>query len=135
MREKIVFFVVFCLLLGTLGITIPGVDYYLKEGKIPIDDISIGLITIVVSTIGYSAANIIIKSNDKLDLLFNVCALTLSIVSTVFIVIFLSNNRGDISIWVSVVVYLLSLCFWWYQNRNEFIIDPENSLGGKIKEN
>lgn len=135
MREKIVFFVVFCLLLGTLGVTIPGVDYYLKEGKIPIDDISIGLITIVVSTIGYSAANIIIKSNNKLDLLFNVCALALSIVSTVFIVIFLSNKREDISIWVSLVVYLLSLCFWWYQNRNEVIIDAENSLGGKIKDN
>lgn len=132
MWVKIVFFVVFCVLLGTLGITIPGVDSYLKEGTIPIDDISIGLITIVVSTIGYSAANIIIKSNDKLDLLLNVCALTLSIVSTVFIVILLSNNRGDISIWVSIIVYLLSLRFWWYQNRNEFIIDPENSLGGKI---
>ena len=132
MWVKIVFFVVFCVLLGTLGITIPGVDHYLKVGTIPIDDISIGLITIVVSTIGYSAANIIIKSNDKLDLLFNVCALTISIVSTVFIVILLSNNRGDISIWVSIIVYLLSLGFWWYQNRNEDFVNPVDSLGGKI---
>ena len=65
MKEKIAFFIVFYLLLGTLGITIPGVDYYLKNGEIATNDIAIGLITIVVSTVGYSAARIIIKSNEK----------------------------------------------------------------------
>lgn len=132
MKEKIAFFIVFYLLLGTLGITIPGVDYYLKNGEIATNDIAIGLITIVVSTVGYSAARIIIKSNEKRELFWNIVALALSIVCNVFVVILLSNNRDDLSLILSGIAYFLSLILWWYQNRNEDFVNPTNPLGGVI---
>lgn len=132
MKEKIAFFIVFYLLLGTLGITIPGVDYYLKNGEIATNDIAIGLITIVVSTVGYSAARIIIKSNEKRELFWNIVALALSIVCNVFVVILLSNNRDDLSLMLSGIAYFLSLILWWYQNRNEDFVNPTNPLGGVI---
>ena len=122
----------FYLLLGTLGITIPGVDYYLKNGEIATNDIAIGLITIVVSTVGYSAARIIIKSNEKRELFWNIVALALSIVCNVFVVILLSNNRDDLSLILSGIAYFLSLILWWYQNRNEDFVNPTNPLGGVI---
>lgn len=132
MKEKIAFFIVFYLLLGTLGITIPGVDYYLKNGEIATNDIAIGLITIVVSTVGYSAARIIIKSNEKRELFWNIVALALSIVCNVFVVILLSNNKDDLSLILSGIAYFLSLILWWYQNRNEDFVNPTNPLGGVI---
>lgn len=52
MKEKILFFGVFYIILGTLGLTIPSISYYLTNHAWPLDDISIGLITIVVSTVG-----------------------------------------------------------------------------------
>lgn len=132
MKEKIAFFIVFYLFLGTLGITIPGVDYYLKNGEIATNDIAIGLITIVVSTVGYSAARIIIKSNEKRELFWNIVALALSIVCNVFVVILLSNNRDDLSLILSGIAYFLSLILWWYQNRNEDFVNPTDTLGGVI---
>ena len=65
MKEKIIFFGVFYIILGTLGLTIPSISYYLTNHRWPLDDISIGLITIVVSTVGYSTAEKIIALRGK----------------------------------------------------------------------
>ena len=65
MKEKIIFFGVFYIILGTLGLTIPSISYYLTNHRWPLDDISIGLITIVVSTVGYSTAEKIIDYRNK----------------------------------------------------------------------
>lgn len=55
-ERKDYIFGVFYIILGTLGLTIPSISYYLTNHRWPLDDISIGLITIVVSTVGYSTA-------------------------------------------------------------------------------
>lgn len=84
MKEKIIFFGVFYIILGTLGLTIPSISYYLTNHRWPLDDISIGLITIVVSTVGYSTAEKIIalrgKKSNLSETLWNLIALVLSIV-------------------------------------------------------
>lgn len=137
MKEKILFFGVFYIILGTLGLTIPSISYYLKNHAWPLDDISIGLITIVVSTVGYSTAEKIIvlrgKKSNLSEMLWNLVALVLSIVLTIFVVIFLGNKVICFPLILSCLAYILSCILWWYQNRDNDNFNKnigENALGG-----
>lgn len=136
MKEKILFFGVFYIILGTLGLTIPSISYCLTNHAWPLDDISIGLITIVVSTVGYSTAEKIIvlrgKKSNLSEMLWNLVALVLSIVLTIFVVIFLGNEVICFPLILSCLAYILSCILWWYQNRDNdsFKNIGENALGG-----
>lgn len=137
MKEKIIFLGVFYIILGTLGLTIPSISYYLTNHRWPLDDISIGLITIVVSTVGYSTAEKIIalrgKKSNLSETLWNLIALVLSIVFTVFVVLFLGNGVICIPLILSILSYILSCILWWYQNRYNDNFNKnigENALGG-----
>ena len=137
MKEKILFFGVFYIILGTLGLTIPSISYYLTNHVWPLDDISIGLITIVVSTVGYSTAEKIIvlrgKKSNLSEMLWNLVALVLSIVLTIFVVIFLGNEVICFPLILSCLAYIFSCILWWYQNRDNDNFNKnigENALGG-----
>lgn len=95
------------------------------------------MITIVVSTVGYSTAEKIIalrgKKSNLSETLWNLIALVLSIVFTVFVVLFLGNGVICIPLILSILSYILSCILWWYQNRYNDNFNKnigENALGG-----
>lgn len=129
---KLVFFLFFYVLLGTAGITIP----MMINQDIVESDISIGLITIVVSTVGYNASEKImqlfdVKSADnKIKALVCLIALVLVLYSTIYTC---TRVKEDETIWIAVITYGLSCVFWWFLNWNNKNIEntnASNALGG-----
>ena len=114
---KFVFFLIFYVILGTTGITIP---FLISQQFVP-NEISIGFITIVMSTIGYNASERIMQLYDsnsrsqKTELFINLIALVIALLFTIYVCIWVLKPT---TIWVSIIVYVLSCLFWWFQNWN-----------------
>lgn len=110
---KFVFFLIFYVILGTTGITIP----VLISQQFAPNEISIGFITIVMSTIGYNASERIMQLYDsnsrskKTEMFINLIALVIALLCTIYVCICILKPT---TIWVSIVVYgflLLFMCF------------------------
>lgn len=116
-KMKFVFFLIFYVILGTTGITIP---FLISQQFVP-NEISIGFITIVMSTIGYNASERIMQLYDsnsrsqKTELFINLIALVIALLFTIYVCIWVLKPT---TIWVSIIVYVLSCLFWWFQNWN-----------------
>ena len=101
--------------------------------------ISIGLITIVVSTVGYNASEKIMELFDldskkkKIDLFLNLAAIVIVLLLTTVICISVSNEY-KIDIWIASGAYLFSCIVWWLQNWNNknLEVNPTDAMGGKI---
>ena len=83
---KFVFFLIFYVILGTTGITIP----VLISQQFAPNEISIGFITIVMSAIGYNASERIMQLYDsnsrsqKTEMFINLIALVIALLFTIF---------------------------------------------------
>ncbi len=129
MKMKITFFIIFYVILGTTGITLP----WLVEQAIVLDEVAIGLVTIVMSTVSYNATEQILriieeKKNLKDIAFVNIVALVFALIFTIVV----CHLDGVIAIIVSIIAYVLSCVFWWFQNRdNKNIMNTSTSpLGG-----
>lgn len=129
---KFVFFLIFYFILGTTGITIP----FLISQQFAPNEISIGFITIVMSTIGYNASERIMQLYDsnsrspKTELFINLIALVIALLFTIYMCIWVLKPT---TIWVSIIVYVLSCLFWWFQNWNNKNLEKTSAsdiLGG-----
>ena len=129
---KFVFFLIFYVILGTTGITIP---FLISQQFVP-NEISIGFITIVMSTIGYNASERIMQLYDsnsrsqKTELFINLIALVIALLFTIYVCIWVLKPT---TIWVSIIVYVLSCLFWWFQNWNNKNLEKtsaSDALGG-----
>ena len=129
---KCVFFLIFYVILGTTGITIP---FLISQQFVP-NEISIGFITIVMSTIGYNASERIMQLYDsnsrsqKTELFINLIALVIALLFTIYVCIWVLKPT---TIWVSIIVYVLSCLFWWFQNWNNKNLEKtsaSDALGG-----
>lgn len=129
---KLIFFGVFYIGIGTIGITIPmGLN-----GPV-IEDIAIGLVTIVISTAGYASTEKILMLQSekctKLEILLNMALPFIFFLSTVFVAISISNGHKNLPLSIGITTYVISCAFWWYQNRdNKNFEDYTGPLGGKI---
>lgn len=128
---KIIFFILFYVILGTAGITIP----WLVNKTIVIPEVAIGLVTIIMSTVCYNATEKILqiiedKTNLKVIVFINIVALVLALVITV--VVCLTDN--NIALIISIIAYLSSCIFWWFQNWDNKNIEntPLSTLGGSV---
>jgi len=129
MKMKITFFIIFYVILGTAGITLP----WLVEQAIALDEVAIGLVTIVMSTVSYNATEQILriieeKKNLKDIAFVNIVALVFALIFTIVV----CHLDGVIAIIVSIIAYVLSCVFWWFQNRdNKNIMNTSiSTLGG-----
>ena len=129
---KFVFCWIFYVILGTTGITIP---FLISQQFVP-NEISIGFITIVMSTIGYNASERIMQLYDsnsrsqKTELFINLIALVIALLFTIYVCIWVLKPT---TIWVSIIVYVLSCLFWWFQNWNNKNLEKtsaSDALGG-----
>ena len=129
---KFVFFLIFYVILGTTGITIP----FLISQQFTPNEISIGFITIVISTIGYNASERIMQLYDsnsrsqKTELFINLIALVIALLFTIYVCIWVLKPT---TIWVSIIVYVFSCLFWWFQNWNNKNLEKtsaSDALGG-----
>lgn len=130
MRMKIFFFVLFYVILGTAGITLP----WLVNKDIVASEVAIGLVTIVVSTVGYNATEKVLqlideKSNSKKAAFVNISALVLALIFTIVVCNLIER---PLAIIVSIIAYLLSCLFWWFQNWNNKNLEntSADTLGG-----
>lgn len=129
---KFVFFLIFYVILGTTGITIP----VLISQQFAPNEISIGFITIVMSTIGYNASERIMQLYDsnsrsqKTELFINLIALVIALLFTIYVCVCVLKPT---TIWISIIVYVLSCLFWWFQNWNNKNLEKtsaSDALGG-----
>ncbi len=135
MKMKIFFFVLFYVVLGTAGITLP----WLINKDIVASEVAIGLVTIVVSTVGYNATEKVLqlideKSNSKKAALINISALVLALIFTIIVCNLIER---PIAIIISIIAYLLSCLFWWFQNWNNKNLEntsAPDTLGGSIEQ-
>jgi len=136
MKMKISFFVIFYVILGTTGITIP---WLVNHAIIP-SEVAIGLVTIVVSTVGYSAAEKVLqlfegneekgseeRKKDKIVGYINLCALVFALIFTTIVCLLIGHPSALV---ISIIAYLLSCFFWWFQNRDNKNIEYTSTLGG-----
>lgn len=128
---KITFFILFYVVLGTTGITIP----WLVNKAIVFSEVAIGLVTIITSTVCYNATEKILqiiedKTNLKGKVFINIVALVFALVIT--IVVCLTDNI--IALIISIIGYLLSCFFWWFQNWDNKNIENNSlsTLGGSV---
>ena len=129
---KIIFFGIFYVVLGTAGISIPAI-----LNGVVLNEISIGLVTIVVSTVGYASAEKLLQLYDnkttKLEVVINISMMVIFLFSTIVVAICISQNKNQcITLWISIISYLISCALWWYQNRSNdnFNEDSAETLGG-----
>ncbi|PTL33916.1 hypothetical protein C7120_04855 [Prevotella sp. oral taxon 376] len=131
-KMKFVFFLIFYVILGTTGITIP----VLISQQFAPNEISIGFITIVMSTIGYNASERIMQLYDsnsrskKTEMFINLIALVIALLCTIYVCICILKPT---TIWVSIIVYVFSCLFWWFQNWNNKNLEKtsaSDALGG-----
>ena len=135
MKMKIFFFVSFYVVLGTAGITLP----WLVNKDIVASEVAIGLVTIVVSTVGYNATEKVLqlideKSNSKKTALINISALVLALIFTIVVCNLIERPLALI---ISIIAYLLSCLFWWFQNWNNKNLEntsAPDTLGGSIEQ-
>lgn len=134
MRMKIFFFVLFYVILGTAGITLP----WLVNKDIVASEVAIGLVTIVVSTVGYNATEKVLqlideKSNSKKAALINISALVLALIFTIVVCNLIER---PLAIIISIIAYLLSCLFWWFQNWNNKNLEntSADTLGGDTEQ-
>lgn len=129
---KFFFFLIFYVILGTTGITIP----VLISQQFAPNEISIGFITIVMSNIGYNASERIMQLYDsnsrsqKTEMFINLIALVIALFCTIYVCICISNPT---TVWFSIIVYVLSCLFWWFQNWNNKNLEKtsaSDALGG-----
>lgn len=132
-KMKLVFFLIFYVILGTTGITLP----ILLDG-FNINDFSIGLVTIVMSTVGYNASERIMHlygTKDKKDELFgNLIALVIALLVTIYVCVRISAKT---TIYVSCGLFALSCLFWWFQNWNNKNLESTSAtdtLGGSVEQ-
>ena len=135
---KFLFFFIFYILLGTTGISIP----CFLNGFIE-SDISIGLVTIVISTVGYSSTEKILQLYDnkstKLEVVLNLGMMVLFLLCTIVVAILISKNNENVKcpLWIACGSYIISCVFWWYQNRNNKNLTENNctsALGGAVNQ-
>jgi len=131
---KFLFFLLFYVILGTTGITLP----WLVNQTIESSDVAIGLVTIIMSTVGYNATEKILqiieeKANRKTTAFVNLVALVLALLVTIVVCNLIDKN---IAIVISVIAYILSCSFWWFQNWNNKNIEStsQSTLGGSSKQ-
>lgn len=132
---KIIFFGIFYILLGTAGISIPAI-----LNGIIVNEISIGLVTIVVSTVGYAATEKVLQLYDnkttKLEVIINLSMMVVFLFCTIIVAICISKNTNEnIPLWISIISYIISCFLWWYQNRDNTNLDEStNALGGGLNQ-
>lgn len=134
MKMKICFFVLFYLLLGTAGITLP----WLVNLSIVPCEAAIGLVTVVVSSVSYNASERILqiieeKSNKKGPAFVNIIALVLALLFTIVVCVLKGNG---VAVWIAIIAYLLSCVFWWFQNKENKNIENSSTptLGGDVSQ-
>lgn len=134
MKMKIAFFVLFYLLLGTAGITLP----WLVNLTIVPYEAAIGLVTVVVSTVSYNASERILqiieeKSNKKGPAFINIIALVLALLFTIIVCVL--KDMG-VAVWIAIIAYLLSCVFWWFQNKENKNLEDSSTptLGGDVSQ-
>lgn len=135
---KILFFVLFYVVLGTAGITLP----WMVNKNIVVSEVAIGLVTIVVSTVGYNAAEKVLQLFDdegktkskKQTAFINISALFLALIFTMVVCNCIDSKYAII---ISIIAYLLSCLFWWFQNWNNKNLEntsAPDTLGGSIEQ-
>ena len=129
---KFIFFSIFYVILGTAGVTIP-----MPLNGFIINDVSIGLITIAISTAGYASTEKVLqlygnKQTAKFEVIVNISAIVVFLLLTAVVAIGISKNWCScISLSISAFIYILSCVLWWYQNRdNENLVENTNAIGG-----
>lgn len=130
---KFLFFAICYVVVGSAGIWIP----YVVNGSYDPKTTALGLVSIVMSTIGYRATEKLLQllgptnDNNRKEGAYNAFALILSFIAA-FIV---SNRINDPKIIrVAIGAYLCAAAFWWYQNWNNsnFETKASDALGGEI---
>lgn len=129
-QTKIWFFIIFYLILGSTGVTLP-----LAFNGFIINDVAIGLVTIVISTVGYASIerNLYLHDNNakKLELVINYGVIVLFFLATIFVSILISQKHDILPLSIAVLAYIGSCSLWWYQNRNnDNFSDNQSALGG-----
>jgi len=105
---------------------------------IDIKDIVIGILTISIASVYTSAERILTlmrkrKIEDNEDLIELIAVSAPIIISC--IVIGLIERYTAISVIVSLLSYILYCILWWYQNRDNKILDESaNALGGGLSQ-
>lgn len=130
---KIFIFILYYLILGTAGITVP----WLVNQELEISQVAIGFVTIVVSTVGYNATVKVMQlidqksDNSKRDILINLSAPVIALIFTILVCSLIDKKAAII---ISIIAYFLSCCLWWFQNWNNKHLDssPSSTLGGAI---
>ncbi len=127
---KLIFFGIFYILLGTAGISIP-----IFLNGIVLEDISIGLVTIVVSTVGYASTEKVLQLYDdkttKFEVIINLSMMVVALFCTIIVAICISKKNQCLPLCISVFSYIVSCGFWWYHNRdNTNLTENDSVLGG-----
>ncbi len=134
-RKKILFFVFFYLIIGSCGVWVPALF-----SNIQCDDISIGLITIVISSMYSSAEKILsilsIGRKDKgLEGIIYLIAIGIPFIISLGIGKLIFEELNVIALIASIIIYILSWWLWWYQNSDNpaLIENPIDIIGGDIE--
>lgn len=127
---KFLFFLIFYVGFGTAGVTVP-----LLLGSNATNPVVIGLITIVMSSVGYNAPEKIMQllGHDgikKREGAINLFALAIATMVTFFVCAKISHPNIKYVAWVA---YVLSCLFWWYQNWDNQDLEATDALGGNVK--
>lgn len=123
---KFVFFVLFYVVFGTTSIYIP----ILIKGFVP-SEISMGLITIVMSTVCYNASEKMLQlfgeqSRKKTAFFINLIAFAFVSICSIVLCILITNGK-DLLVW-SAILYLCSWIIWWYQNWNNTNLENTSAI-------
>lgn len=132
---KILYFILFYVALGTAGITLP---LLINQEFVPAE-VSIGLVTVVMSSVGYNSSEKIMqlydeKSNKKGAFFFNLVSLVIALLFTIYVCIRISDK---FTLYIAAFAYVLSCAFWWYQNWNNKNLEntsAPDTLGGSIEQ-
>jgi hypothetical protein len=128
---KIFFFLIIYVGFGTASIYIP----ILIKGVVP-SEISIGLLTIVMSTVCYNASEKMLQlfgEHPKNKMAFFINLMVFAAVSIIAVVFCICISKGSDLLIGTFVLYVLSWGFWWYHNwdnQNLENTSASDTMGG-----
>lgn len=128
---KFLFFILFYVVFGSASIYIP----ILIKGAVP-SEISIGLLTIVMSTVCYNASEKMLQLFDehsKMKMAFFINLFAFAAVSIIAVVLCIGISKGYDLLIYSIILYILSCLFWWFHNWNNKNLEntsASDTMGG-----
>lgn len=117
-RKKVLFFAFFYLFVGSCGIWVPALF-----AQIGVDDIAIGLITIIISSMYSSAEKILSilsigRKDNGLEGIVYLIAVAIPFAISLLIGKLIFEDCDILALIISCILYICSWGLWWFQNSN-----------------